>query len=114
MSLTPDWAYDGESVCSLCNKPMFANDQGIVFAAKQGHSMFCTCCAVELVMSVGQDIKRITSPDIAFSYYRKFKQSVPKMRKHAKAMQELGVALDDWASSVSYDMSMRGQTNEGS
>jgi hypothetical protein len=109
MSLTPDWAYDGESVCSLCDKPMFANDQGIVFAAKQGHKMFCTCCAVQLVMSVGQDIKQIT-PEVAFSYYRRFKEPVVNMRRHAKAMHELGTALDDWASAVSYNMT--GQTNE--
>jgi hypothetical protein len=106
MAVTPDMFYNGESVCSMCDKPMFANDHGITYDPmnpKHGYKMFCPECAVKLVMSVGQDLMRL-QPEVAFGFYREFKHpGAPgaNMRRHAEALRKLCDRLDDWADAMS-------------
>jgi hypothetical protein len=104
MSLTPMIFFRGESVCTCCDKPMYANDVGIVFvpSAKRDDIMFCTDCAVKVTMSVTQDIAKL-SPDIGLSYYFKFKNpsaSSSNLRRHANALKKLALSMEDQASSM--------------
>jgi len=98
MSLTPTTFFRGESVCTACGKPMFANDVGIVFVppAKRNDLMFCTRCAVKLTMSVAQDISKL-NPDIGLSYYFEFK-SPASLYRHANALKELAANMETQAS----------------
>jgi hypothetical protein len=99
MSLTPTTFFRGESVCTCCDKPMYANDVGIVFvppARRQNDLMFCTPCAVKLTMSVAQDISKL-NPDIGLSYYFEFKTPV-SLYRHANALKELAANMESQAS----------------
>lgn len=103
MGLTPDFIYYGESVCSMCDTPMVANDHGITYRAyssKNMYRMFCIECAVKLVMSVAQDIDKLP-PEIAFRYYEHFNQPIPNMLRHAKALNALSTSLSEWAEIMS-------------
>jgi hypothetical protein len=92
MSLTPMIFFRGESVCTCCDKPMYANDVGIVFvpSAKRDDIMFCTDCAVKVTMSVTQDIAKL-SPDIGLSYYFKFKNPSARLTPPCKCVEEVGI-----------------------
>jgi hypothetical protein len=100
MSLTPMIFFRGESVCTCCDKPMYANDVGIVFvpSAKRDDIMFCTDCAVKVTMSVAQDISKL-SPDIGLSYYFEFK-SPASLYRHANALKELAASMETQASCI--------------
>ena len=100
MSLTPTTFFRGESVCTCCDKPMYANDVGIVFipSTKRNDLMFCTSCAVKLTMSVAQDISKL-SPDIGLSYYFGFK-SPGSLYRHANALKELAASMETQASYI--------------
>lgn len=101
MSLTPDRYFNGESVCTACDKPMFANDIGIVYRPQKSKDfMFCTECATAMTMSIAQDISRLANglPDTAFSYYFRFKASPEASERtlanHAQALKKLASQME--------------------
>ena len=108
MSTTPDMFYHGKNACSLCDKPMFVNDHGVTYrpnSSKQGDKMFCASCAIQLVMSVGQDLMRM-QPEVAFNFYQRFKHpgaAAANLRRHAMAMHNLSGAMTDWAAAISWN-----------
>jgi len=97
MSLTPEPFFRGENVCSCCDKPMYINDQGIIFHKHKGgqaYFMFCMDCAVSMTMSIAQDIFKVATgnADTALSYYYKFKNpgaTEANLYRHADALQGL-------------------------
>jgi len=104
MSLTPTTFFRGESVCACCDKPMYANDIGVVYNPykKRNDIMFCINCAVKVTMSMAQDISRL-NPDLSLSYYFEFKTqefSAFNLRRHANALKELASKMEDYAGSV--------------
>ena len=101
MSLTPDTFFNGESACTACDKPMFANDIGVVYRPQKSKDfMFCRDCATAMTMSIAQDISKLAdhSPDTAFSYYFKFKAkpdaSEWSIRRHAEALKKLATKME--------------------
>lgn len=106
MSLTPDIYFNGESTCTCCNKPMFANDRGIVFRPNSNRPdfLFCTHCAVHMTMSLAQDITKL-DPDTGLSYYFRFQNMEAgawNLRRHADALKKLATKMDEQADSLSY------------
>lgn len=104
MSLTPDIHFNGESVCNCCDKPMFANDRGIVFrpSSNRPDFLFCVHCAVQMTMSLAQDIDKL-DPDSALGYYFKFKAKgapVHNMRRHAVGLKKLVSKMEDHADAL--------------
>ena len=103
MSLTPDRFFNGESVCTACDKPMFANDTGVVYRPQKAKDfMFCMDCATSMTMSIAQDIAKL-NPDLGLSYYFKFKNpsaSSSNLRRHANALKKLALSMEDQASSM--------------
>jgi len=105
MSLTPDIFFNGESVCTSCNKPMFVNDIGIVYRpTKAKDFVFCVGCATAMTMSIAQDISKL-DPDLGLSYYFKFQTSEASainLRRHANALKGLASKMEDHADSMAY------------
>jgi len=105
MSLTPDRFFNGESVCTACDKPMFANDTGVVYRPQKAKDfMFCMDCATSMTMSIAQDISKL-NPDLGLSYYFKFKApnaSAINLRRHADALKDLASKMEDHADSMAY------------
>lgn len=101
MSLTPTPFYNGENVCTCCDKPMYVNDVGIVYRPlKREDFMFCMECSTKMTMSIAQDIARI-NPEIGLSYYSAFKTPdarAKNLRRHANALKELALKMEDRAS----------------
>ena len=107
MSLTPDRFFQGESVCTCCNKPMLVNDVGIVYSpSKEGSFLFCVRCATEMSISVAQDISKLArhDPDIAFQRYLAFNMSLAapgyNLRRHAQALKVLAEQMETQADSL--------------
>jgi hypothetical protein len=99
MSLTPDRFFNGESVCTACDKPMFANDTGVVYRPQKAKDfMFCIECATQMTMSIAQDISKL-NPDIGLSYYFRFK-SPGSLYRHANALKELAANMETQASCI--------------
>lgn len=105
MSLTPDIYFNGENTCSCCDKPMYVNDVGIVYRPhKRQDFLFCTSCAVQMTMSIAQDVSKL-NPDIGLSYYFRFKDTDAaewNLRRHANALKELAAKMDEHAQSLAY------------
>jgi len=114
MSLTPDKFFNGDNACTCCNKPMFANDTGIVYRPqKKKDFMFCMDCATSMTMAVAQDISRLAEnfSDNAFNYYFRFKAvshaAGTNLRRHAGALKKLAGQMEMQAESLEYKV--RGQ-----
>jgi hypothetical protein len=105
MSLTPDPHFNGDNTCVCCDKPMYANDVGVIYRPqKREDFMFCIECATQMTMSIAQDIARI-NPDIGLSYYFKFKgleASAANLRRHANGLKKLVTMMEDHADSMAY------------
>lgn len=104
MSLTPTPFYNGDNTCTCCNKPMYANDVGVVFRphSQKNDFMFCTDCATSMTMSIAQDISKL-DPDLGLSYYFRFKAqgaSATNLRRHANALKELAANMESQASGL--------------
>jgi hypothetical protein len=108
MSLTPDTAFNGESTCTACDKPMFVNDVGVVYRPyKRPDFLFCSHCAVQMTMSIAQDISKLAkkNSDTGLSYYFQYKDmnaSAWNLRRHATALKELAEQMDQQAESLAY------------
>lgn len=107
MSLTPDPYFNGNSTCLCCDKPMFANDAGIVYRPyKREDFLFCVGCATQMTMSIAQDITKVHGgPDIALSYYFKFSDleaSASNLRRHADGLKKLAEMMESQADSLAY------------
>jgi len=106
MSLTPTPFYNGDNTCTCCDKPMYANDVGVIFRphSQRDDFMFCTDCATSMTMSIAQDIAKL-NPDLGLSYYFKFKApnaSAINLRRHADALKDLASKMEDHADSMAY------------
>ena len=105
MSLTPTPFYSGDNTCTCCDKPMYANDVGIVYRPykKQNDFLFCIECATQMTMSIAQDISKVDNLDSAFSYYFRFKApnaSATNLRRHANALKDLATKMESQASGL--------------
>ena len=100
MSLTPTPFYNGENVCTCCDKPMYVNDVGVIYRPSKNRDdfMFCIDCATQMTMSIAQDISKL-NPDIGLSYYFRFK-SPGSLYRHANALKELAANMETQASCI--------------
>ena len=103
MSLTPTPFYNGENVCTCCDKPMYVNDVGVIYRPSKNRDdfMFCIDCATQMTMSIAQDISKVDNLDSALSYYFQFKTPdarAKNLRRHANALKELALKMEDQAS----------------
>lgn len=106
MSLTPDPHFNGNNTCLCCDKPMYANDVGVVYRPyKREDFMFCIECATQMTMSIAQDISNVRNgPDSALSYYFRFNPEgrAFNLRRHADGLKKLAAMMDSQADAFDF------------